>query len=77
MEDDQLFRLIKKYLEGSCTPQEKIQIENWYEQQESNEDAFYENDSIRISDSSGRSLDIIKAEILEYQLANRKSRILN
>lgn len=75
MEEDQLFSLIKKYLAGQCTAEEKIQIENWYEQQERNSDAFYQNDATAIADSYSRSLAVIQAEMQQDQLATRKDRI--
>lgn len=69
MEDDQLFILIKKYLDGNCSPEEKLLIENWYEQQEDNGASFYKGDAERMAGSSRRSLEIIHQAISKERSA--------
>lgn len=75
MQDETLFILIKKYLDGQCTPDEKILIENWYEQQEDNKDSFYDNSPELIQDSASRSYLMVQAAMENDKVQRRQSRL--
>jgi len=68
MEDNELFNLIKKYLDGLCTAEEKARIEQWYDQQENNTSNFYNNSPEQLSNSAKRSFTIIKAAIRKSEI---------
>ena len=65
MEDDQLIILIKKYLDGTATPEETDKVEQWYELQKDNTSLFYKGDPERIKESSDRSLQNVLHKIAQ------------
>jgi len=70
MEDDQLIILIKKYLDGNCTPEEAGSVEEWYRTQKDETALFHKGDPERIKNSSEKSLQEIRAKIAEQTKAD-------
>jgi transmembrane sensor len=73
MADQYLIDLIEKYLEGQCTPAEKVEVEQWYEQYYDGDHVFYEGDTEKISVAAERSLLMIREKLNradEFQYPN-------
>lgn len=69
MEDDQLIVLIKKYLDGQCTPAETQIVEAWYDSQKDEHAVFHKGDPALINQSAVRSLQNIRTKIAEQREA--------
>ncbi|GGH21308.1 FecR family protein [Mucilaginibacter phyllosphaerae] len=74
MHNDKWEILIEKYLQGKCTPEEAALVEQYYNSMERSLPEFYHGDADKISQSAGRSLQVIQNNIaLARQQANTKT----
>lgn len=60
MNDEYLIALIEKYQQGQCTPEEKLELETWFEQLNMADAEFYNDDPEKIKLAAMRSLTAIR-----------------
>ena len=67
MSEDNRIELIKKYLEGSCTEEEKKDVELWFELYEGGDKKFHNEDPEVLKEVAKRGLASIQQKIASQE----------
>ncbi|GAA4315416.1 FecR family protein [Compostibacter hankyongensis] len=76
MTEAELTMLIRRYLSGEATQDEKIKVEQWYESFDGAAPEFMDGNAERIKESAARSLDAIRKKMAAHTAKQEKAAAL-